>query len=184
MSEYQNQNLKPIFASSVMRISKKESKLKFSNTITYDYLDIEKDKIWENYKEFLNNPTNYNSELQLYWNNLQTILNQEINKINGEEVSLNVIHCTIQFHDKSHPYVQWIVEFEGNYVDGKNIYENFVDDEILSYPIYSLYLFEKPLAVKKIDTSLKYKLGESSRIVEYFGELNDKLEGYEAIIFQ
>ena len=48
MSEYQN--LKPIFASSVMRISKKESKLKFSNTITYDYFDIEKGKNWKNYK--------------------------------------------------------------------------------------------------------------------------------------
>ena len=105
-------------------------------------------------------------------------------KINEEEVYLKVIHCTIQFHDKNHPYVQWIVEFEGKYVDGQNIYENFVEDEILEYPIYSLYLFEKPLCVKKIDTSLKYKLGEENRIVEYFGEQNDKLEGYEAIIFQ
>ena len=182
MSEYQN--LKPIFASSVMRISKKELKLKFSNTITYDYLDIEKGNTWKNYKEFLNSPTNYNSELQLYWDNLQTILDQEINKINDEEVYLKVIHSTIQFHDKTHPYVQWIVEFEGKYVDGQNIYENFVEDEILEYPIYSLYLFEKPLTVKKIVTSLKYNLGGSSRIVEYFGELNDKLEGYEAIIFQ
>lgn len=182
MSEYQNLN--PIFASSVMRISKKDLKLKFSNTITYNYLDIEKDNIWKNYKEFLQNPSNYKSELQLYWNNLQTILEGEINKINEEEVSLKVIHCTIQFLDKTHPYVQWIVEFEGNYIDGQNIYENFVDDEILLYPIYSLYLFEKQLAVKKIDSSLKYKLGESNRIVEYFGELNDKLEGYEAIIFQ
>ena len=182
MSEYQN--LKPIFASSVMRISKKESKLKFSNTITYDYLDLEKGKTWKNYKDFLNNPANYNSELQLYWNNLQMILDQEINKINQEEVFLKIIHCTIQFHDITHPYVQWIVEFEGNYVDGKNIYENFVDDDILEYPIYSLYLFEKPLTVKKVDTSLEYNIGKSSRIVEYFGEPNDKLEGYEAIIFQ
>jgi len=182
MSEYQN--LKPIFASSVMRISKKESKLKFSNTITYDYLDLEKGNTWKNYKEFLNSPTNYNSELQLYWENLQTILDSEINKINEEEVFLKIIHCTIQFHDKTHPYVQWIVEFEGNYVDGQNTYENFVEDEILEYPIYSLYLFEKPLTVKKIVSSLKYNLGGSSRIVEYFGELNDRLEGYEAIFFQ
>jgi len=182
MSEYQD--LKPIFASSVMRISKKELKLKFSNTITYDYLDIEKGNTWKNYKEFLINPANYKSELQLYWNNLQTILDEEINIINEEEVFLKVIHCTIQFRDKNHPYVQWIVEFEGNYVDGQNIYENFVDDEILEYPIYSLYIFEKPLTVKKIDTSLNYNLGGSSRIVEYFGEQNDRLKGYEAIIFQ
>ena len=181
MSEYQN--LKPIFASSVMRISKKESKLKFSNTITYDYLDIEKGKNWKNYKEFLKKPSNYTSELQLYWNNLQSILDDEINKINEEEVFLKVIHCTIQFRNKNQPYVQWIVEFEGNSVDGQNIYENYVDNEILEYQIYSLYLFEKPLTVKKIVTSLKYNLGGSNRIIEYFGEPNDKLEGYEAIIF-
>ncbi len=182
MSEYQN--LKPISASSIMRISKKEAKLKFSNTITYDYLDIEKENIWKSYKEFLSNPLNYKFELQLYWNNLQTILDEEINKINKEEVFLKIIHCTIQFHDKTHPYVQWIVEFEGNYVDGKNIYENFVDNDVLEYPIYSLYLFEKPLTVKKVDTSLEYNIEKSNRIVEYFGEPDDKLEGYEAIIFQ
>ncbi|MHA1475303.1 MAG: hypothetical protein ACTSQ5_08960 [Promethearchaeota archaeon] len=182
MSEYQD--LKPISASSVMRISKKESKLKFSNTIIYDYVDIENDKKWKNYKEFLKIPSNYKSELQLYWDNLQTILDSEINKINEEEVHLKIIHCTIQFRDKTHSYVQWIVEFEGKYVNGQNIYENFVDDEILEYPIYSLYLFEKPLSVKKIVTSLKHKLGEKNRIVEYFGDLNDKLDGYEAIIFQ
>ena len=182
MSEYQE--LKPISASSVMRISKKESKLKFSNTLIYDYVDIENDKKWKNYNEFLKIPSNYKSELQLYWDNLQTILDSEINKINEEEVYLNVIHCTIQFRDNNHPYVQWIVEFEGKFVDGQNIYENFVEDAILEYPIYSLYLFEKPLSVKKIVTSLKHKLGEENSIVEYFGEQNDKLEGYEAIIFQ
>lgn len=182
MSEYQD--LKPIFASSILRISKKESKLKFFNTIIYDYVDLENDKTWENYKEFLKQPSNYKCELQLYWKNLQTILNSEINKINEEEVHLKVIHCTIQFRDNNHPYVQWIVEFEGKFVDGQNIYENFVEDEILEYPIYSLYLFEKPLVVKKIVTSLKHKLGESNMIVEYFGDLNDKLDGYEAIFFQ
>ena len=182
MSEYHN--LKPIYASSVMRISKKDSKLKFSNTITYDYFDIEKDNIWKNYKEFLKKPSNYDAELQLYWNNFQTILDDEINKVNEEEVFLKVIHCSIQFRDLYHPYVQWIVEFEGNYVDGQNVYENYVDDEILEYPIYSLYLFEKPLAVKKIVTSLQYNLSGSNRKIEYFGEPNEKLNGYEAIFFQ
>ena len=134
MSEYHN--LKPIYASSVMRISKKDSKLKFSNTITYDYFDIEKDNIWKNYKEFLKKPSNYDAELQLYWNNFQTILDNEINKINEEEVFLKVIHCSIQFRDLYHPYVQWIVEFEGNYVDGQNVYENFVDIASLQYPLY------------------------------------------------
>ena len=182
MSEYQN--LKPIYASSIMRISKKESKLKFSNTITYDYFDLEKDTIWKNYQEFLKKPPNYEAELQLYWNNFQTILDEEINKINEEEVLLKVIHCTILFRDNFHPYVQWIVEFEGNSVDGQNFYQNYVDEEILEYPIYSLYIFEKPLVVKKIVTSLQYNISRSNRIIEYFGEPNNKLDGYEAIFFQ
>ncbi|QEE18068.1 hypothetical protein DSAG12_03906 [Promethearchaeum syntrophicum] len=182
MSEYQN--LKPIYASSAMRISKIGTKLKFSNMITYDYFDIEKDNIWKNYKEFLKKPSNYESELQLYWSNLQSILDDEINKINEEEVFLKIIHCTIQFRDICHPYVQWIIEFEGNSVEGQNIYENYVDDEILEYPIYSLYVFEKPLAVTKIFTSLQYNLSGSNRIIEYFGEPNNKLDGYEAIFFQ
>ena len=59
MSEYNN--LKPIFASSVMKISKNNLKLIFSNTITYDYLDLEKDTTWKSYMEFLKNTSNYES---------------------------------------------------------------------------------------------------------------------------
>jgi len=183
MSEYNN--LKPIFASSVMKISRNNLQLIFSNTISYDYLDLEKDTTWKSYMEFLKNPSNYKSEIELYWENFQTILDGEINKINGEEVYLKVVHCSIKFRDETHPFVQWIIEFDGKYVSGQNVYENYLEeDEILEYPIHSIYIFQEPLTVKEIKSSLKYKIENSNRIVEYFGETNDKLENYEAIIFQ
>ncbi|MHA1901737.1 MAG: hypothetical protein ACTSW5_12650, partial [Promethearchaeota archaeon] len=137
----------------------------------------------KNYFSYLKEPANYNSELNLYWKNLQAILDEEINKINKNKVCLKIIHCTIQFRDQNHPFVQWIIEFEGDYNAGQNFYENYVEKEILEYPIYSLYVFEKPLTVSKVITSLNYKIGDSKRLVEYFGEPNDKLDGYEAIQF-
>ena len=183
MSEYND--LKPISANSVMKISRNNLKLVFSNTITYDYLDLEKDTTCNSYREFLKDPSNYESEIELYWENFQTILDGEINKVNGKEVYLKVIHCTIQFRDFLHPFVQWLIEFNGKYVSGENIYENYLEeDEILEYPIHSRYIFQEPLTVKEIKSSLKYKIENSNRIVEYFGNTNDLLENYEAIKFQ
>ena len=181
MSEYQN--LKPIFASSIMRISINNAKLNFSNVITYDYRDLKGNSEWKNYFSYLKEPANYNSELNLYWKNLQAILDEEINKINKNKVCLKIIHCTIQFRDQNHPFVQWIIEFEGDYNAGQNFYENYVEKEILEYPIYSLYIFQKPLIVSKVITSLNYKIGDSKRLVEYYGKPSDKLDGYEALVF-
>lgn len=174
-------DLIPIFASSIMHVSIVQDTLKFYNTITYDYLDEAKSG---NYYDFLKIRKNFNQEIDIAWENLQKFLDQEHNSLNKQNAPQKVKHCNIYFRDNQHPFIQWIVEFEGNRKEGNNEYINLVAPEHLTYPIYSLYYFHKPLKILEIYSSLTYNLNERDGIIEYYGETGDELEGEEKIVFR
>ena len=176
-------SLKPIFASAVMRIVKIEKKLCFSNIITYDYKDLGNDPLSANYRSYLQISRNLQSELEISKRNLQDFLDQEENLVNQKLAPQKIIHCSINFRDKTHPFIQWVINFEGLAKDGINIYENYVEPETLEYPIYSLYEFCNPLIVKSVTSSLEHQIDPNHRIIEYFGDVGDDLDGYDAIKF-
>ncbi len=184
MSEYSS--LGPLSANSVMRIHPNSEKMLvfFNNIITYYYYDVQEDPDEISYKRYMENEENYNKEIGIYWENLQTFLDEEENIINDKEVQLDVVHTNIMFLDDVHPMVQWIVEFKGNLLNGENKYENIIEREILKYPIHSLYFFSSEFKVKKVQTSLEFFIHPNKRGIEYFGQEKDDLEGYESIIFE
>ncbi len=183
MSQYPN--LKPISASSIMNISNNNEQIHFLNCITYDYQDNGNNEEWKDYYSYLLIPENYALEFNLYKCNLQEFLNKEKNKINGENVRLNVIDCYISFRDHNHPFVQWIIEFEGNRLkDQVNTYENIIEPETIEYPIFSLYIFQPTFVVTDIISSIQHKLNSAKRIIQFSGDKGDSLNGYEAISFK
>jgi hypothetical protein len=182
MSEYPD--LIPIHASSTMHVTNKAGVVTFTNNMIYNYLDSKKNPSLTGYKEFLDSIDNYDAEISLYWENLQMFLDEEINKINGKEVSLNIQHCTIQFRDETHPFVQWIIEFLAPSHFGSNSYENLIEKERLLYPINSIYIFDESMIVLDVETSLNYEISENKHIIEYFGSKGETLSGYESIEFE
>ncbi len=186
MSHYPN--LEPIFASSIMHVITIPGKVKFLNTITYDYKDLTSNPHlgqdgYRSYYDFLKISKNFNEELNLAWNNMQTFLNEEENFINQIEASQHVKHCNIYFRDAEHPFIQWLIEFEGPLKKGDNVYFNVIPPETLTYPIYSIYSFQPPLQVAEVVSSMKFNLNKSQGIIEYYGETGDELEGEEEITF-
>ncbi|HMF30228.1 MAG TPA: hypothetical protein VKK79_02345 [Candidatus Lokiarchaeia archaeon] len=206
MSEYAF--LTPLFASSVMYVTTGGH---FLHRIVYDYVDKGKQgqkgslgtkkfieapvqaKLVSNrrqsphssfYIDFLENQSNYEKEIDLYWNNLQDFLGEEKNLVNGVEVKQEITACSIHFRDRRHPFVQWVVEFAGPVREGPNTYENFIEPEELEYPIQSTYIFEPPLVVSTVETSLNYQILRDGHIVEFSGETGRKLGSYEKIEFR
>ncbi|TFH29588.1 MAG: hypothetical protein E4G98_03565 [Promethearchaeota archaeon] len=188
MSEYPH--LKPVFASSTMSISRKGH---FQEIITYDYEDFGANhpnvnpthsrSLAKNYYHFLQNSDQYNREITMYWNNLQDELDEEINRVNGKEVHLRIIHCNIHFRTYQTPFVQWIIEFSAPLIKGLNTYENVIEPVTLDYPIYSVYILAKGLRVTNVSTTLDYTLNPSKRIIEYYGDEGDNLGDFEQISF-
>ncbi|MHA1675535.1 MAG: hypothetical protein ACTSYI_18130 [Promethearchaeota archaeon] len=144
MSEYLH--LKPLFASSSMSISLKGN---FQQIITYDYEDLgskhlglkslhsnslsdsdpnfHSNSLGKDYFSFLQNADQFNSEISMYWGNLQDELDSEINRVNGKDVQLRIIHCNIHFRTPKNPFVQWIIEFAAPLKKGSNTYENIIE---------------------------------------------------------
>ncbi len=180
MSQYSA--LSPIFAASVMHVNHSGW---FSNLIRYDYCDNGATTSPRTYREFLQLKAgaNYQREITLYWTNLQQFLDQEINQVNKKSVHQQVRHCHIGFHDNTHPFVQWIIEFRGDLQIGENCYENQIEEENLEYPIHSLYVFESPMHVTTVKSNLSYELHASRQILEYRAQPGDHLGEYEAIFF-
>ncbi len=200
MSEYSH--LKPSFASSTMSISRKGN---FQQILTYDYEDLGSKQLGlkslhpnsdtdpnfhshshplsKDYFGFLQNSDQFNSEISMYWSNLQDELDSEINRVNGKEVKLRIIHCNIHFRTPKNPFVQWIIEFAAPFKKGLNTYENIIEPVTLEYPIYSIYILEKGLRVNDVSTTLEYTLNPSMRIIEYYGDTGDNLGDYEKISF-
>ena len=119
----------------------------------------------------------------MYWDNLQNFLDEEVNLINGKPAIQTIKHCNIYFRKKEQPFVQWIIDFQGKFKSGRNRYENEVEPETLTYPIYSLYIFHPPLQILSVQSSMQYNLNKKQGIIEYYGEIGNLLEGYENIIF-
>jgi hypothetical protein len=164
-----------------MRIATRSNRLHFSNIITYDYVDLATNPSYKNYQQFLKDPTNYDTEIETYWQNLQGFLDEEANKVNGTRVTMDITFCSIGFREPLKPFVQWVIEFEAKAKPGINIYENNIESEILEYPIYSLYILASPLKVKRVQTTLDYAIDETGRFIEYFGDAGQKLGEYECI---
>lgn len=204
MSDYPG--LKPVYAAATMYIS---AGGRFSQVLVYDYKDSgellpgtessgkfirtklpsasergRRTNPRMTYERFLKDPHNYEKEIKIYWGNMQDFLDEEKNLINGEEVHLEVVDCTINFRDKFRPYVQWVIEFTGKLHEGDNNYENYVESEVLEYPIRSTYIFEPPLKVTKVATTLKNEILKDGHLVEYHGETGELLSPYEKIEFQ
>jgi len=174
----------PTHASSVIVISKTGW---FQDTIIYDYLDENtiKSKIKQSdYFQYLQQEKNFQREIDVYWENLQSFLDEETNIVNDTKVKLNIVDCDIFFHDRSHPYVQWTVEFKGNFHPGINIYENMIEPEVLEYPINSKYILESPMEFIEIKSSLSYELQANNRILSFSGDKGKKLEAHERLKFR
>jgi hypothetical protein len=180
MEEYHD--LKPLYASALMYISLSGH---FLDTIIYDYVDLNSDQSTKsNYYKYIQQINNYQHEKQIYWKNLQSFLDEERNLINNQEVHLDIIDVSIHFRDTQHIYVQWIIEFNGTFHRGLNSYENYIEPEILEYPISSTYIFESPLKVAQVSTELSYEIVNHGQIVRYEGKTGQKLGNHEKIQFR
>lgn len=175
--------LQPTYASSVMHVFIAGTKIKFTNIISYDYIDLLGNEAYKSYFEYVAEDTRYSEEIDIYWANLQYFLDHEINKINGKGVNLDIVNCSLDFRERFHPYVQWIIKFEGDVCEGENIYENEIEAETLDYPISSVYILEPPLTISSVDSRLDYDFKAETGIIEYYGEKGRKVGPYEAIKF-
>jgi len=166
-----------------MNIQQRGHTLHFLNRIIYDYKDLGSQGKFKSYFDFVQAGDHFSQEITLYWENLQSFLDLEINRINEVAASQKIIHCNIHFRDKCQPSVQWTIEFEGPCQEGLNLYESITESEPLDYPITAFYYFPPPFQVVKVSSSLPHEIYASGHILEFVGKQGDLTGKYDAISF-
>lgn len=172
----------PIYACSRMFINRIGH---FSHVMEYDYKDEgQKTAFGSDYYAYLQNKQNYTKEVSSIQEKLQYYLDNEHNFINKIPVHQKISLCSIQFRARNLPFVQWVIDFEGKFHKGVNIYENEIELEILEYPIYALYILETPLKIIDVKTHLALTIDSSRQFLEFRGNIGDKLGPKESIELQ
>ncbi|MCP4764483.1 MAG: hypothetical protein GY870_22095 [archaeon] len=169
-------DLKPIFASSIMYISKSGL---FNQILTYDYYDDEGSYL----KKIRMDQGFYNSEVKTIAQNMQNFMDNCINKVNGEYVYPKVIDADIDSRNDSLPFFYWIIKFKGDLIDGENLYESDIDEEELEYSINSIYILEEPLIPNSVETELHYEIDKEKRIIKYWGNKGEWVGPKEILRF-
>lgn len=169
-------NLKPIFANSVINISKSGT---FTQYLTYEYSE----PTGRYYSRIQSDIDFYEEELATLESNMQHFMDVCKNKINGEYVYPKVIETDIDFKTPTAPFFYWVIVFEGKLHPGANVYESEIDKEALEYNISSIYMLEPPLIPESVESALNVDILKEKRIVKYWGNEGDIVGPTEILRF-
>ena len=170
-------NLTPIFANSVINITQQGN---FHQILTYDYIDETskyKKKIFNDY-EF------YEQEIENITRNMQKILDNCVNSVNGHQIYPLVYQADIEFKNENLLFFYWIIKFKGDLKSGLNVYESNIEEEELEYNVQSIYILENPLKPISVSTVLHFDIIPEVNMIKYFGNKGEIVGPKEIIRFQ
>lgn len=167
------ENIVPIYASSFFSVTQTGE---FHQLLQYDYSDP--DGYYGSLKR-----EDLLEEIRKLWLNMQGYLEEEVNKVNGEDVFPKVDFCDIQYRGRpQNPFFTWVITFRGKFHSGLNRYETKTNAEPLEYDCYVIWQFPQNCVIKKVDTELDYDIF-GNRIV-LWGEEGRVIGGRERIHFE
>jgi hypothetical protein len=124
-------------------------------------------------------------ELGVVMENMQTFLDEEVIKINGERVRARVLDVTLGFRGSlDRPYLEFYIQFRGTLKSGINKYEDFYEEEVAEYDYEINWIFPSNFKVLDYDFAGEgYVLG-SGNILRLIVKRGLKVGNYESITFE
>ncbi|MHA1682109.1 MAG: hypothetical protein ACTSUE_14315 [Promethearchaeota archaeon] len=175
-----SQVLKPIYAQSIINVSRAKDVIDFSQVLIYDYEDVSPAQVY--HERIFNDHTFMERELKTIETKLQSFLDAEKNVVNGERVFPTIHHVSIDF--KSDPKFfsySWLIQWQGPVAPEElQVYEAIVDPATLEYNVKSMYIFPTGTKIVDIDSSLHYE-NDIPHFIIYRGEKNQKVNELERI---
>lgn len=165
--------VKPYYASAYFRVS--WGSIAYSMTFDYEdplgYYDfvVQREDLLE-------------SELERLRANMQSFLDSEDVRVNGEPVRPEVVLVDIGFRGHpARPYIVFFIEMSVGLVRGMNTYENSYEPDVFEYDYSAYWFFPKSFRVVEADIDGLQSLGRSFIVVK--GSRGDRAGGFERIRF-
>ncbi len=173
---YSSEKLKPIHAQGFFSIDR--TGLVYQ-VVVYDYYDEE-----EFYAKLVHRPIDYRREVERLYSSMQALLDQERVVVNGSEVRPEVY--SVSFDHRADPrlvYITFIIMFTAPLRKGKNVYENWYDEETAEYDYEVFWIFPPGTVVEEVETKSEYELLGDDNILLLWARRGDNVGGYEKIVF-
>ena len=177
--ELTDENIIPVYGEAYFHVSKQGQ---VSEILEFYYEDT--DEYYNNllkpeFKEELQN------EINMLWNNLNNIFEEEENYLNQKRVYPKVQHVEIGIRQSPiYPHVSWIIHFEGEMLEQEeNIYESKTELEKLEYDCKATWIFPKSVKIIDINSSMNYQL-KNGFILLFEAKKGELIGGNEKFIFR
>ncbi|MEM0014719.1 MAG: hypothetical protein QXS42_03890 [Zestosphaera sp.] len=123
-------------------------------------------------------------ELELMRGNMQSFLDEEVVKINGVDVRPEVLLVDVGFRGSlKRPYIEFLIHFRGDLVDGVNTYENTYNAEVATYDYSVAWVFPPGFEVVDAEVGVTHRI-EPPNVLKFRVEKGFKTPGYERIRFR
>ena len=149
----------------------------FHQIVIYEYIDTE--------GEFARAlETRPDVELENMKNNMQSFLDEELEKINGMVSKPKVVSVNAGFRGSlRRPFVEFLINFRGGLIKGDNVYENIYEPEITAYDYGVAWIFPQDFEVVEADVGVGYEV-EPKNVLRFSVRRGFKTPGYEKIVFR
>lgn len=166
--------MKPIYAYGYFVVSPTGD---FHQIMIYEYVDTE-----EEFARALKSRAK--EEIETMKNNMQLFLDEEVVKVNGAVTKPRVVLVNVGFRGSlKRPFIEFLIHFKGDLVEGYNTYENLYEPEVTTYDYGVLWIFPQNSEVVEADVGVEYEI-KPRNVLRFSVKKGFKIPGYEKIVFR
>lgn len=166
--------MKPIYAYGYFVVSPTGD---FHQIMIYEYVDTK-----EEFARALKNRPK--EEIETMKNNMQSFLDEEIVKVNGAVTKPRVVLVNTGFRGSfKRPFIELLIHFRGDLIEGRNTYENLYEPEVTTYDYSVLWIFPQNSEVVEADVGVEYEI-KPRNVLRFSVKKGFKIPGYEKIVFR
>lgn len=175
MEEHVSEAVKPLHAHEFMLVSADGV---FNQILSFDYHDP-----FGFYHSLLKSEERYYAEMsRLIWN-MQSLLDGEVIKLNGEKCRPEVLTATLDFRGSENlPCITFFIQFRANLKMGLNVYECFYDEEVAEYDYEVYWIFPPSVKIVDVDVNTEKDIVMDNVLI-LWARAGDNVGHYEKIVF-
>lgn len=175
MEGYVPGTIKPLHAHEFMLVSVDGM---FNQILSFDYHDPS-----GFYRSLLKDEERYRREMERLIENMQSLLDDEVVKVNGEACKLEVLTAALDFRGSENlPCITFFIQFRARLRPGTNVYECFYGEEVAEYDYEVYWVF--PLSVEIVDVSVPTEKDlVTKNMLILWARTGDNVGCYEKVVF-
>ncbi len=168
--------MKPVFGYCFFNVS---SNGLFNEVIIFEYIDVERE-----YSRIISDEGSRREEIRKLRVNMQSFIDEEVVKVNGERVHPRVVAVDIGVSNGGErAYAYFLIEFQGRLrINDFNVYEDTYESERADYDYVVTWKLPRGSRVVEAEFGFKVRVGPDN-VLTFNVRRGEVTPGYERLVF-